>query len=153
MADNELEAYKQKLKGLTVKELNDIFGHIKKQKFPEKFQAIEDEIFSRTGARSSQVVSEKKAMPSPVAEKTVRPQAEIKPADPAAPPAKAGTTGGLVDDGLAPARAGKGLSRTVLLAVSVVLVILSVYLLLVPFVQMPGSAAFRSLLLKLPPRY
>ncbi len=49
MDDKDIQEYKQKIKGLTVKELHDILPHINKQKLPERHHAILAEISVRTG--------------------------------------------------------------------------------------------------------
>ena len=55
MDEKELQEYKQKLKGLSLKDLNDILSHINKDKVPEKYSAVEVEIASRTGAPAPKI--------------------------------------------------------------------------------------------------
>ncbi len=141
MDDKELLEYKQKLKGLSLKELNDILTHIHPAKVPEKYRAVQEEILLRPGGVLQQTAEPVVAQPEAAAVQAAyasgaspKPRAQEQKAQ-AAP------------------RAATSKLDALLTAASMLFIALALYLLLIPFVPLPGSHAVREMLSGLPPHF
>ena len=147
MDPKELDEYKQKLKGLSVKDLTDILSHINKEKVPEKFSAVEAEIAIRGGAprpaaQPPKAAAETKAVPKSAPKpKAPSEPGPIKAAEPAKPSKPAA------------AAQPEEPANMVLTLLSTVFFLAGVYFLLIPFLNVPGAAALRAIFAKLPPHF
>ncbi len=183
MEEKELQEYKQKLKGLSLKDLNDILSHINKDKVPEKYSAVEAEIALRSGAPAPKVEEVKaeakpeppkpaaKAEPAPapavetgqVKPPTVQlrkskvsfaqaPEEKTVPKAAVAVPASKPETAAAAPK-VKPAPSPKKPMDIVLTAASILFALGGIYFLLIPFANLPGSAALKQLFIKLPPHF
>ncbi len=135
MDDKELLEYKQKLKGLSLKELNDILTHIHPAKVPEKHRAVQEEILLRPGGVLQPPAAEPVVtLPKAAAVLSAKPRVQEQKAQ-AAP------------------KAATSKLDALLTAASMLFIALALYLLLIPFVPLPGSHAVREMLSGLPPHF
>ena len=150
MDPKELQEYKQKLTGLSVKDLTDILSHINKEKVPEKFGAVEEEIAARGGAPRPAAEIPKtapKAVPKPAPKPKAPPEPEpVK----AAPPVKEAKPAAAAQP---KAPGNKEPANMLLSVVSAVFFLAGIYFLLIPFLNVPGAMALRAIFAKLPPHF
>ena len=148
MDDKELQEYKLKIKGLTLKELNDILTHINKQKLPEKHQAIQSEISARTGVPIPAAESPVAAPALTVKHKTPTVETKSSSTPVAVPVPVSSSADASTPFPVATYPAKPWDLNIVLMAASALFIISGLYLLAIPFVNLPGASAIRSMLVK-----
>ncbi len=135
MEDREIVEYKHKIKGLSPKELNDIFSHINREKFPGKCAAIQEEMALR-GLSSEAPVATLVHAPvhqEPTELVAASQQADAVPATRVAAPAILSPGSKISLDGL-------------LMFLAVLFFTMGAYFLLLPFFPLPGAESLRALL-------